>query len=131
MSTEVAALALTGLLGALHLVALSLAANLTMPTRWLVGPRDAPRDLPVLAGRLNRAFENHLQALALFTAAVVAVELGDAHSSTTATAAQVYLAARLVYGPVYAAGLPWVRSIVWFVGFAATVILLTAALLAG
>lgn len=131
MSTEVAVLALSGLLAAVMLIALSIAANLTMPRTWLAGARDKPREYPVLVGRLDRAFRNHLEGLAMFTAAVVAVEAAGAHSALTATAAQVYLAARVLYGPVYAAGVPWVRSAIWFVGFAATVTLLIAALFAG
>jgi uncharacterized MAPEG superfamily protein len=45
--------------------------------------------------------------------------------------AWAYLAARILYVPAYAMGLvPW-RSVVWFVGFGATVAMILAALLSG
>lgn len=129
MSLELLVLALAVLLAALHVGVLTVVANLTMPTRWLVGPRDEPRELPPMVGRLNRAYENHLQSLVLFTAAVIVVEGMGRGSDLTATAALVYLGARVLYGPAYASGVPWVRSLIWVVGFLATVLMVLAALI--
>lgn len=128
MTVELLALALAVLLAAIHVCVLSLVANLTMPTRWLVGPRDEPREMPRMVGRLSRAYENHLASLVLFTAAVIVVEGSGRGSDLTATAALVYLGARVLYGPAYASGVPWVRSLVWAVGFFATVLMVLAAL---
>lgn len=129
MTTEIAVLALAGLLAGAQLVLLSVVANLTMSSRWLVGPRDEPREVPRLAGRLKRAFDNHVEGLVMFTVAAVAVELSGAGSGVTATAAAVYLAARVLYVPAYAFGIPWVRSLIWAAGFLATMTMLAAALL--
>ncbi|MDZ7768046.1 MAG: MAPEG family protein [Woeseiaceae bacterium] len=46
----------------------------------------------------------------------------------TPAAAWTYLVARVVYVPVYASGVFLVRSIVWGVGFGATLVMLAAAL---
>ena len=129
MSIELLVLALAVLLAALQACLLSLVANLTMSTRWLVGPRDEPREIPRMAGRLSRAYENHLASLVLFTAAVIVVEGADRGSDLTATAALVYLAARVLYVPAYASGVPWVRSLIWAAGFLATVATVVAGLL--
>ena len=129
MSAEVTVLALAALLAAGQAILLSGVANLTMSTRWLVGPRDAPANWPPLAGRLNRAYENHLQSLVPFTIAVVVVVVADVSSDLTAAAAIVYLAARVIYGPAYASGVPWVRSLIWAVGFLATLFMLLVGLL--
>lgn len=131
MSTEVAVLALSALLAAVQLAVLSLVANRQMSSRWLVGPRDEPRAVPPMVGRLTRAFDNQVEGLVLFTAAVAAVEFSGANGPLTATAAQVYLAARVLYGPAYAAGIPWIRSIIWSFGFVATLAMLIAALASG
>lgn len=129
MTAELVVLALAGLVAAGQLCLLSAAANLTMPTDWLVGPRDQPHEVPRMAGRLMRAWNNMLESLILFTAAVLVVELSGRNSAVTATAAQVYLAARVLYVPAYALGLPWVRTVIWAFGFFATVAMLIAALL--
>ncbi|MEO1687888.1 MAG: MAPEG family protein, partial [Pseudomonadota bacterium] len=40
-----------------------------------------------------------------------------------------FLVARVVYVPLYALGIPYLRSLVWMVGFIATILMLLAALL--
>ena len=50
------------------------------------------------------------------------------HSGTTVLACQLYFWSRLAYVPLYAFGVPWVRSLVWLVGFAGLVMLLFAIL---
>ena len=44
------------------------------------------------------------------------------------TCAWVYLGARVLYVPAYASGVYLVRSLIWTVGFGATVVMLLAAL---
>lgn len=128
MSTELLCLTLSALLACLLLIGFAAYANLTWDHRWLVGPRDESREFPVMIGRLKRAWDNHLESLILLTPAVLALELTERHSGLTAGAAIVYLAARVLYVPAYAAGVPMVRSIVWAPGFVATIVILIAAL---
>ncbi len=80
-------------------------------------------------GRLYRAFNNHFEALILFTIAVVVVTFGDQSTAFTAACAWVYLGARVLYIPAYAFGwVPW-RSLIFFVGFLATMFMILAALI--
>ena len=66
-------------------------------------------------------------ALILFLPVVV-VTLGGQGSGTTAACAWIYLAARILYVPAYVFGwVPW-RSVIWAVGFAATMVMILAAL---
>ena len=78
--------------------------------------------------RLGRALTNHFEGLILFTIACLAVTLADKSTPFTAACAWAYLAARVLYIPAYYYGLrPW-RSLIWAVGFLATVLMLLAAL---
>ena len=132
MTPELTALALAGLLQVAQYVLMSVPANLELGPRKTLGPRDDAADLQAQlsprTARLFRALDNHFEGLVLFTLAVVVVTLGDARSPFTAACAWVYLAARVAYVPAYAFGLvPW-RSVIWLVGFAATALMIVAAL---
>ncbi|MCR9220911.1 MAG: MAPEG family protein [Alphaproteobacteria bacterium] len=129
MSPELTALALAGLWQMLQVVAMAIPANRQLGVAYTAGPRDEKRAPTGLAGRLHRASENHYQALALFAAAVLVVELGGAASAVTAGCAWAYLGARVLYVPAYASGIPYLRSAIWFVGFGATGVMFAAALL--
>ena len=131
MTPELTALALAGLLQAIQFVTFAVPANRDLTPAYTSGARDNPpaRPLSTLAGRLQRAMNNHFEGLILFTLAVVVVTLGNQSSPTTQTAAWVYLAARALYVPAYALGWkPW-RSAIWFAGFAATMVMIAASLI--
>jgi len=63
-----------------------------------------------------------------FAAAVLAVVLTQRQDGLTALAVQLYFWARLIYLPLYAAGVPYVRSLVWLVSLLGIVMLLWALL---
>lgn len=131
MTPELTALALAGLLQAVQFVIFAVPANIELGTGYTSGPRDVPpkKPLSVMAGRLQRAMVNHFEGLILFTLAVVVVTLGNQSSPVTQAAAWVYLCARLLYVPAYALGLsPW-RSVIWGMGFFATLTMIVAALI--
>ncbi|MBB97871.1 MAG: hypothetical protein CML68_25135 [Rhodobacteraceae bacterium] len=129
MTPELTVLAWAALLQGAQFCAYSITAQRQVGTAYAASPRDEPRQLTGLAGRLQRALSNHFEGLVLFTIAVVVVELGDSSSGFTAACAWIYLAARLAYVPAYAFGLtPW-RSLIWAAGFFATMLMLIAALL--
>ncbi len=128
MPTELKVLALAGLLQAFQFLLMAVPVNLQMGVRYTGGNRDEQRTPHGVPGRLYRALNNHFEALLLFTVAVVVVVLGDASSPLTASCAWVYLAARVVYIPAYASGVFLVRSLVWGVGFGATIVMLVSAL---
>ncbi len=132
MTPELTVLALAALLQAAQFVLMAIPANLELGTRATLSPRDGLRiedKLSPRTARLLRAMNNHFEALILFTIAVVVVTLSDQSTGFTQACAWIYLAARIAYVPAYALGLvPW-RSLIWSVGFFATLAMLIAALL--
>lgn len=128
MTTELTVLALAGLLQAAQFVAFSIAANRQVGPRVAMGTRDNAPALTGIAGRLQRALNNHFEGLILFTLAVVVVSMGQQSTGLTALCAWIYLLARIAYMPAYAFG--WVphRSVIWAIGFAATILMILAAL---
>lgn len=131
MTPELTALTLAALLQGLQFLAYSVQANLDVGPGYAMSARDrAPsRPLSIHGGRLQRALTNHFEGLILFTIAVLVTTLSGQSTAFTAACAWIYLAARLAYVPAYYFGLrPW-RSLVWAVGFLATMAMLFAALL--
>jgi uncharacterized MAPEG superfamily protein len=131
MTPELTVLALAGLLQALQFTTFAIPANRELGVGYTSSPRDRPpsRQMSTRTGRLQRAMNNHFEALILFTLAVVVVTLGDQSTPVTQTAAWAYLGARILYIPAYAFGWrPW-RSAIWSVGFFATLTMIVAALL--
>lgn len=130
MTPDLTALALAGLLQALQFGAYSIRANMDVGIGYSMSARDrAPsRALSEHAGRLQRAMNNHFEGLIMFTLAVVVVQLSAQNSGLTAACAYTYLGARILYVPAYYFGLrPW-RSVIWMVGFFATILMLLSAL---
>ena len=82
--------------------------------RWNLGPRDEPeKPLGLIAGRLERARENFLETFPLFATAVLIAAIVGRHNWLTQSGAVFYFAGRVVYVPLYAWGIPVVRSLVW------------------
>lgn len=128
MTPELLVLVLALLLQVVQYVLLSVTANLQLGTRYTTSPRDEHRPLTGIPGRLLRALNNHFEALALFAPAVLLVTLTEQSTPFTAACAWAYLAARTLYIPAYAWG--WVpgRSIIWGLGFFATIAMILSTL---
>lgn len=129
MPTELTVLALAALLQVVQFALMAVPLNIQLGPDYTAGPRDQPPDLSGAGGRLYRAFNNHFEALILFTIAVVVVTLGEQSSAVTRGCAWAYLAARVLYIPAYVSGILYLRTAVWTVGFVATVIMILAALI--
>ncbi len=131
MTAELLVLTLALLLQAGQFVAMAVFANRDLGPGYTMSARDRPpsQDMGQLAGRLHRALTNHFEALILYTGATVVVVLSDQSSAFTALCAWIYLGARALYVPAYAFGWRPGRSIIWFVGFGATLAMLLAALI--
>lgn len=105
-------------LGFVHVGVAAACATWQRGLRWNAGNRDG--DAPPLTGiavRTAAANRNFLETFPFFVAAVLAVVLSDRADAATALGAQVYLWARIAYLPVYAVGVPYLRSAIWIVAF--------------
>ena len=85
---------------------------------------DRDRPLTPIAGRLERALANFLETFPLFAAAVLIAHAAGRHDWMTEWGSVLYLAARVVYVPLYAFGVFLVRSLVWNVGTLGIVLIL-------
>lgn len=80
------------------------------------------------AQRAKKAHANAVENLVAFAPALVAAHLHTPQAPVLVTAAQVYFFARLVHYVVYAAGVPAVRTLAYFVGLGATLTVLSTLL---
>ena len=114
------------LIGLVHLVWAAAAAQPQRGLKWNAGPRDEPIVLTGVAGRLERAFANFRETFPFFAALVVVDYLGGRLGDLTAYGAALYVAARALYIPLYAFGVPYLRSLVWVASMVGILALLSA-----
>ena len=107
----------------LWLVHLLLQAGLArVPLDWNVSARDEPPPPPsVLGGRAARAFRNYMESFPAFAALALAFLATNHPAGIWPT---LWIAARIVYLPLYLAGVPYVRSVVWGISLLALVAML-------
>lgn len=116
-------------LGIVQIIAASHAASPRRGYRWSSSPRDEPVEpLRGVAGRLERALGNFTETFSLFAAVVLAAHVTDTHTALTEWGARLYFWARLAYVPLYVAGVPLVRSLVWNVAIIGILMLVVALL---
>ena len=128
LTPELTVLGLAAILQAVQIAIAAWSMNRDGLSKWNAGPRDAEPDFSPLTARLRRAVDNHFEALAFFIIAVVLVQSTGSNSRLTATCAWIYLAARVLYIPAYAFGwTPW-RSVIFGLGFAATMTMILTSL---
>lgn len=82
-----------------------------------VGSRDDLPALPRYGDRAERAARNMLESLPLFLTAAVLCIVMERVSNGAMLGAQVFFWARLAYAVLYIAGVPWLRSLTWTIGF--------------
>ena len=83
---------------------------------WNVGARDDALPAPnAMTGRTARAQTNFQETFPIAIVALLGVVLANKTSATTALGGWIWLGARVVYLPLYAAGVPVVRTIIWTV----------------
>ena len=136
MTPELTALTLAALLQCIQFALMAIPANLELGTSKTSSPRDLNRLgkpmlelLSVKTARLARAMNNHFEALILFGIAITVVSLSDTTNAVTTACAYTYLGARILYIPAYYFGwTPW-RSLIWFIGFLATMLILITAVI--
>ena len=88
------------------------------------GGREKPPPPDSFAGRAQRASQNMLESLVLFSALVLATELTNRNNASTELGAQVFFGARVVYAAIAMVGLPWLWTAVWCVSVAALLLVL-------
>ena len=127
MTPEFILLALTLILALVQIGAAGMARTAELGGKWNAGPRDGEVPPPGrLAGRLMRAQANLFETLPLFAAAVIMAHIAGKDGTLTAVGAHLYFFGRLIYLPLYAFGVPYIRSLVWLAAAAGLVMVIAA-----
>lgn len=100
-------------------------ATYDLGPKYLFSPRDEGRvSRSVVAGRLARALHNLLETYPAFVALALALVVTGKAGGLGASGAWLWLAARVVYVPVYAAGIPVIRTLLWGLSIVGLVLML-------
>ena len=116
MPVELTILALGALLLFIHIFVATRFKTAQYGREWNVSARDQtlPPPNPV-AGRLMRAQANFQETFPIAIVALLGVVIAGKTSQWTALGGGIWLGARAVYLPLYWAGIPVVRTVVWTV----------------
>lgn len=127
MAVELKLLGAAIIIGLVQLMWAAGAARNQQDLKWAAGPRDTPMPITGVAARLNRALWNFIETFPFFAAAILACAVaGKLGQPLTIWGAGLYVAARALYAPLYASGVPTVRSIVWFVSLIGLIMVIVA-----
>lgn len=127
MGVELQMLAWAVVLGLAQLVIAATLATQQRGLGWNAGARDGEaKPLTGVAARMDRALHNFRETFGFFATAVLAVAVLNRFNAHTALGAQMYLWARVAYVPAYAAGIPYLRTLIWAAGTAGLVMVLLA-----
>ncbi len=117
LPTELTILLLCIVLGFLHLFLAAGAITKERGAKWNAGPRDEVMPPPgPQAGRLDRAHKNFMETFPFFAVAVLVAWTNARFGALTMIGAELYFVGRVIYLPLYAAGVPGIRTLVWLIG---------------
>jgi len=122
MSADVKYLALTALLTAslwIPYIAAQVVANGPLRPMNYVDP--SPRPVPLWGQRANRAHMNAVETFAPFAALVILIQVTGKANATTAFWTMSYFWLRLAHAVVFIAAIPYIRTILFVLGYVAVV----------
>ena len=129
MTSELTILAWTLVLALVQILLTAAFRTKETGLSYNMGARDTQAPpMGKITSRLQRAQANLFETLPLFAAAVLASNAGGHDNSMTLLGAQIYFGARVLYVPLYAFGIPLVRSLAWGASLAGLVMILVAIL---
>jgi uncharacterized MAPEG superfamily protein len=93
------------------------------------GNRDTPdATQPAWLDRSERAAKNMCENLPLFIGLVAVAHLGGRQGHRVELGAHLFFWARVAYWPIYLAGIPVVRTMIWWVSIAGLAVIFSALL---
>jgi len=127
MTTELTYLAWTLVLALVYIGLPSQLRTIETGTTYNASARDEPGPpAGKITGRLQRAQKNLYETLPLFIAAVLIAHAAGRESWLSGWGVALYFWARVVYLPLYAFGVPYVRSLVWVTSLAGLIMVIVA-----
>ncbi|MBJ7443766.1 MAG: MAPEG family protein [Sphingobium sp.] len=116
MAVELFVLAWSMVLLLIHIFAAAHVKTKQYGTNWNMGARDETLPpLNAVAGRLARAQANFQETLPIAIVALIGVVVAGRSSEMTMLGAHIWLGARILYLPVYALGIPKIRTLIYLV----------------
>jgi uncharacterized MAPEG superfamily protein len=129
VTTELTLLAWTLVLAAVQILLPALGRTRQYGTRWNASARDEVMPQPgKVTGRLERAQANLFETLPLFIAAVLIAHVAGREGPQTRLGAELYFWGRVAHLPLYAFGVPYLRSLVWVASFVGLLLIFVAIL---
>jgi len=126
MISELQLLVVAIVLGLVHLMWAAAEARKQQGLKWAGGSRDDPRPVTGVAARLERAFRNYRETFPFFAAAVLIAVMQGKTGGLALVGSVLYVGGRIVYLPLYAAGVRYWRSLVWFVSLVGLVLIIVS-----
>ena len=123
-STELTVLGWSVVLLLVHIVVQTLALIGDCGPSYALSNRDGSRVPGPVTQRLTRGLANFLETYAAFVGLALALAVSGKAGGLGATGAVIWFWARLVYVPVFAAGIPMLRTLVWTVSVIGLVMML-------
>jgi uncharacterized MAPEG superfamily protein len=129
MTIELSILAWGCILALVHIFATVRFKTRQYGTKWNIGARDEEMPAPdPIVGRLSRAQANFFETFPIAIAAILILSTAHLESRWTAMGAIIWLAARIVYLPLYGLGVPVMRTIAFVVSLVGLAMLLRPSL---
>ncbi len=112
---------------ALLLASLIRAKGWTMPGMVIaMGNRDNLPEASPLAARADRAARNTVEGFILFAAIALTAHAAGVASPRIALGAQIFFWSRILYLPIYYAGIAYLRTVVWTAGMVGLAMMISA-----
>ena len=115
----------SALLGIVHLFLYVIFGGAPGRISWALGARDATGpSLGTVGARIDRAWHNYLETFPIFAALVLLATATGKHTTMMGYGAQLYFYGRVVYLPLYAFGVPVIRTLAWAIATIGIIVLL-------
>jgi len=115
MSPDLKYLLLSTILCFVQVLIAAMGANQQVGLPTLAGNREDMPPMTGWAGRARRAHLNMIENLVLFAALVLIAAAAGKANATTAMGALIFFWGRVAYAVIYLVGMPWLRTLAWFV----------------
>jgi uncharacterized MAPEG superfamily protein len=97
-----------------HVAFQGFSATLELGSAWNAGPRDEERKPSgKIAGRAARASANFRETYPAFVGLALALAITGDLTGWGLIGAWTWLVCRIIYIPLYLAGIPYIRSLIW------------------
>jgi uncharacterized MAPEG superfamily protein len=98
----------------LHILLQGFLATRELGSQWNAGPRDEGlKPKSALAGRAERASQNYRETYPAFLGLILALAFYGDVTGWGLAGGWLWFLCRLAYLPLYLAGIPYIRSLVW------------------